>query len=302
MRSRLLGPAVCAVLVAAIALPGGALAGSDLTVGGAYLDRSTSSTEALSLRFVAGGRVQFRAYLPALRVTSPDSVVVLPYGSTPLDEDQRLKRQQYLDPDTGGGDSGTQTGGTSDQRVLLAQDMDTTYFDDTVTGVGDLRLGMSARLFGRPAGLYLMDFELDLKAPTADETEGLGTGEWDGRLGFSGERRFWTATAFAGMGWTRIGDPEWIDFRDPVDIYGGVESDPLGPGILIAGWVEGNSEIVPGAGGRTALAFGLRNNRRNSWRLSATVGLTDAAEDFGIRLSFTVGANKPRSKAVEVRR
>jgi hypothetical protein len=168
--------------------------------------------------------------------------------------------------------------------------------------LGDLRLGLAARLFGKPAGLYMMDFEVDVKAPTADADEGLGTGEWDGRVGFAGERRFWTATAFAGLGWTRIGDPEWIDFRNPIDAYGGVESEPLGPGILISGWIEGTSEIVPGAGERTALAVGLRGNRKNSWRLSATVGLSDAAEDFGVRLSFTTGRSKPRSRALEVRR
>jgi hypothetical protein len=285
--------------VTAVAVSGGVLAGADLTVSGEYFDRPTSTTEALALRFVAGDRVQFRAYLPALRVTSPDSVVVLPFGPAPLDDEQRLRRQLATDS----GSSGNQGGEMSDQGQFLAQeDLDPLAFDSTATGVGDLRLGMATRLFGRPAGLYLMDLELDVKAPTADADAGLGTGEWDGRVGFSGERRFWTATAFAGLGWSHIGDPTWIDFSDPVDAYGGVESEPLGPGILISGWVESSSEIVPGAGGRTVLAFGLRNNRRNAWRLSATVGLTDAAEDFGIRLSFTAGGTKARSKALEVRR
>jgi len=285
------------LLVALICAPGGALAGGDVTVSGEYLDRPTSTTEALILRFVAGDRVQFRGYVPALRVTSPDSVVVLPFGPAPLDDEQRMRRQAATDS----GGSGTPGGEGTSQAMLLAQDLDPLAFDDTATGVGDVRLGLAARLFGRPAGLYLMDFELDVKAPTADENEGLGTGEWDGRVGFSGERRFWTATAFAGMGWTRMGDPSWIDFSNPVDAYGGIESEPLGPGILISGWIEGNSEIVPGAGGRTALAFGLRNNRRNAWRVSATVGLTDAAEDFGVRLGFTFGGATPRSKALEVR-
>lgn len=298
MRFRLSGQVLCALLAASVCAAGTALAGGDVTFSGEYLDRPSSTTEALILRFVAGDRVQFRLHVPALRVTSPDSVVVLPFGPAPLDEDQRMRRQ--AEGDSGG--SGSPTAGVTSQPLLLAQDLEPLAFDDTATGLGDIRLGLAARLFGRPAGLYMMDFEVDLKAPTADEDEGLGTGEWDGRVGFSGERRFWTATAFAGVGWTKMGDPTWIDFSDPVDAYGGIESEPLGPGLLVSGWIEGNSEIVPGAGGRTALAFGLRNNKRNAWRLTATVGLTEAAEDFGIRLGFTVGGATPRAKAVEVRR
>jgi len=298
MRFRFPGRALCALLAALISALGGSLAGGDVTVSGEYLDRPYSTTEALILRFVAGDRVQFRAHVPALRVTSPDSVVVLPFGPAPLDDDQRARRQA----EGASSGSGTQDGSTNSQPMFLAQDLDPLAMNDTATGLGDVRLGLAARLFGRPAGLYMMDFEVDVKAPTADENEGLGTGEWDGRVGFSGERRFWTATAFAGLGWTRMGDPTWIDFRNPVDLYGGIESEPLGPGLLLSGWIEGNSEVVPGAGGRTALAVGLRNNRRNSWRLSATVGLSDAAEDFGFRLGFTVGGATPRARSVEVRR
>ena len=298
MRSRLLGRTACALLAAAIAVSGGALAGADLTVGGEYLARPVSTTEAVTLRLVAGDRVQFRGFLPGLRVESPDSVVMLPFGPTPLDDEQRIRRQ--LDSASGG--TGTGTGDGSEQGIFLPQDLDPLGSSATQSGVGDLRLGLATRLFGRPAGLYMMDVELDVKAPTADVDKGLGTGEWDARVGFTGQRRFWTATAFAGMGWTRIGDPTWIDFRDPVDLYGGAESEPLGPGLMLSGWIEGNSEIVPGAGHRAALAMGLRKNRRNSWRLSATFGLTDAAEDFGIRLGFTVGGTQQRSKAVEIGR
>lgn len=302
MRARLPGRVACVLLAAAVSAPGGALAGGDVTVSGEYLDRPTSSTEALTLLFVAGDRFQFRGFLPALRVTSPDSVVMLPFGPVPLDDEQRLRRQAETDSSGSGLPSGEPSGDPASQPMLLAQDLDPLTFDRTVTGVGDVRLGLAARLIGRPAGLYMMDLELDVKAPTADANEGLGTGEWDGRVGLAGERRFWTTTAFAGMGWTRMGDPTWIDFSNPLDAYGGIESEPLGPGILVSGWIEGNSEIVPGAGGRAALAFGLRGNRRNTWRLSATVGLTDAAEDFGVRLGFTMGGTTPRSRALEVRK
>jgi len=75
--------------------------------------------------------------------------------------------------------------------------------------------------------LFRLDTSLEVKIPTASVEEYLGTGEWDYRIGFAGEYRFWSATTYGGVGWNRLGDPAWIDFNDVIDVVAGVDSDPL---------------------------------------------------------------------------
>jgi hypothetical protein len=269
---------------------GTVLAGADWTVFGEHRRVSESESDVLTVRFVAGDRVQFRAFVPALRVDAPDAVAPLPFGQIPLDDEQRRRRQ----------DAGSGSGNGSPLETFAKQEI--VGDSSAASGIGDVRLGLAARLVGRPASLYLVDFELDVKLPTADEERGLGTGEWDGRVGFAAERRFWTVTSFAGVGWNRLGDPVWIDFRDPLDGYAGIESEPLGKGYRLSGWVEGSGEAVPGAGDRAALAVGIRSPGTRSWRLTVVAGLTDAAEDFGIRFGWTLGGGAPRAKSVDVLR
>lgn len=296
MHRRLAGILLLPLCAGVLLTLGGARAGSDVSVTGQHVARDDSNTDALTLRFVTGNRVRFRAYLPALRVSSPGEVAVSSLGPAPLDEEQQRRRRES----DGGGD--TQGLGGPVKSILQADESLDEPLERTVTGPGDLRLGLAARLVGNATSLNVLDAELTVKLPTADRDDGLGTGEWDGRFGLSGERRFWLATAFGGVGWNRLGDPDWIDFRNPVDLYAGVESEPLGPGVMVSGWVEGNTEVVPGAGERAVLGVGVRSARKRAWQLAATVGLTDAAEEFGLRLGFTLGSLKRRSRALEVMR
>jgi hypothetical protein len=162
-----------------------------------------------------------------------------------------------------------------------------------VSGLGDLRLAASRRVVGGGAKVYRLDAGVEAKAPLADEEEGLGSGEWDARLGLSGEYRFWLARGFAGVGWNHLGDPAWVELQDVPDAYIGAESDPLGGRIILSGWLEGNPEVVEGAGSRAALGVGLRTLGRARWRLSAIVGLTDAARDFMLVVGASFGVTTP---------
>jgi len=164
------------------------------------------------------------------------------------------------------------------------------------SGLGDMRLRLASDLAGGGARLFRIAGELDVKAPTADDESGLGTGAWDLRFGLLGERRYWSATLFAGAGFNRLGDARRIALRDVPDAYLGVESEPWRWGLRAAAWIEGNGAPVVGAGGsRSALGLGLRSSGTNPWRLSATVGLSGANREIGALLGISLaGASAPR--------
>lgn len=289
------------VLTGSLAAPsaGQVFAGTDLTVTGEHRtgDYGTGSPQvsnSVALVLVHGGRVQFHAYLPALHLESTGATVWTGAGPSPVPPDQRRNRN-------GNGGNGQGSGGAgsavADDPLTGAGSVTT-----VVSGVGDLRVGLGGRLSGRPAGLYRLDADLTIKAPTADEEKGLGTGEWDARIGLMGERRFWTVTAFGAIGWTKFGDPVWADFNDALDFFGGVESEPLGPGLLVSGWLDANSEVLAGAGERVVIGGSLRTARRSSWKVSVFAGLTEASEEFGFALGYTWEGKSRRARAIEVAR
>jgi hypothetical protein len=287
---------------------GQAIAGTDLTVTGErrtgdYGTGSSQDSHSVALVLVHGGRVQFHAYLPALHLETTGSTVWTGLGPAPVPPGGNRERNG-----NGGNRQGTENGsgnrGRGSAAPAVAADplVGSGSVTTAVSGVGDLRVGVGGRLLGKPAGLYRLDADLTLKAPTADEEKGLGTGEWDARIGFLGERRFWTFTAFGSLGWTRFGDPGWADFNDAMDFFGGVESEPLGPGLLVSGWLDANSEVYPGAGERLVVGGTVRTARRSSWKVSVFAGLTDAAEDFGFALGYTFEGKARRARAIEVAR
>jgi hypothetical protein len=302
-------------------LCGTARAGPELgvvasAVTGDYGTGSPADTEVLALRFRTTGRVQFRAYLPAISAETSYDVVRTAFGPSPLGPEQTRQRLGSGDgvPNGGGngtggggggggsgGGSGEGGGGSGGGGRLLAAEASSPAVTETVfgrqSGVGDLRLGVTSLLAGGGSRLYRLDGSLDLKAPTADADKGLGTGEWDARLGLAADRLYWSLTLFGGLGFTRMGDPDWIDFRDAVDGIVGLESAPSGRKVLWSGWVEGNSEVVPGAGARAAVGLGLRSGTRSRWWVAASAGLTAASEDFGVSFGLSWGGASSRPKS-----
>jgi hypothetical protein len=240
-------------------------------VAGEFGTGRAADLEAVTLGLDAGGRLRWRLEVPALRARVSGAVVRTGLGTSP-----RVRRALAA--------------GRELPPALLARHAE----GEWASGLGDVRLALGGDLAGGGARLHRLEGVVELKAPTADDELGLGSGEWDLRLGLGGERRFWSATALAGVGWNRLGDPPGVDLRDPLDAYAGVESEPGSGGRRWAAWVEGGGAAVPGVGERVALGVGVAGAGRVSWRLVATAGLTDAAEDFA--LSFAVGHDPARRR------
>ena len=282
-------------------LPAPALAGAagewTLTGWAASGDYGTgvdADTRALSLRYVTGDTFQFRVEVPWVAVRRTLGVTWTGAGPVPVDEGHRGEWSDWM-----AGHGGT--GGHHAPLALAPVEAieDPAGDDRWATGLGDVRVGIGRRLAGGGLKVYRLDAALEVKLPTADEDRGLGTGEWDARVGLSGEYHTWSISLFGGIGWNRIGDPDWIDFQDAVDGFVGLESEPLRGGLVLSGWLEGSGEITPGTGSRVALGAGLRLplGQRLGLRVLGTAGLTDAAEDWSLSLGMSWGVppSRPRT-------
>jgi hypothetical protein len=234
-----------------------------------YGANGESDTRAFTLRYVVGNAVRFRAELPMLQVRNVGTIVRTGQGPSPVGQHGQ------------GGSSGP--GGSGRDGAAVGSGT-----GDWVTGVGDLRLAATRSLAGGGAKLFRVDVGAQAKAPTADEREGLGTGEWDMRAGVAGEYRFWSVTAFGGTGWNRLGDPSWIDLNDGLDAYVGLEGVAFGERVTVAGWIDGHEESVDGVGAAGVVGLEVRGNGRPGWRGAVTVGLGDAAEDVGVMFGYSL--------------
>ncbi|RMF75979.1 MAG: hypothetical protein D6738_02510 [Acidobacteria bacterium] len=158
------------------------------------------------------------------------------------------------------------------------------------SGIGDARAGITVRLAGGGVSVHRLDGLAEVKIPLADEAKGLGTGEWDARFGLAWQYRFWTATGFAGVGYSVLGDPPGFDLDDVADAWAGIETDPLGSGWALMGWLEGRQAVVDGADDAASVGVGVtRFGSRQRWRLLGRVGLTDGAADWGLTLAVSWG-------------
>lgn len=97
---------------------------------------------------------------------------------------------------------------------------------DPVSGLGDVSLE-GTRSFGING--WLLETGLKWKFPTADETEGLGTGQDDQQWTLAAARNIGRWTAFGGIGWLHRGKVPGEAFRDSRQGHLGVQA-PLGTG------------------------------------------------------------------------
>ena len=250
---------------------------------GTGTDSEVATTRAI---FNTGDRFQFKVDAGWIRVESPYGILPGRTGPVPM-----RRRHGSGNP----GNHGNQPDSPEIEPPLPEPE------EISASGVGDVFLGFSGRMLGGGAKVFRLDGGIEAKIPTADADEGLGTGEWDARLGVTGEYRFWSATGFAGLGWNYLGDPEWVELNDVVDAYAGLESEPLAGRWILSGWLAGNPEVVSDVGSRDILGVGLRTTGNWRFRLQATAGFTDGSEDFTVLfavshgvLTPTVGTRGPR--------
>lgn len=240
----------------------------------------------MTLRYTVGSDLQFRIELPFVRTEFSYGVVNTGVGTVPLgpeDEDSRRQGHGSAGDPTGPGGSGA----SAAVLALVAE-------NENTAGIGDVRIGLSRRLTGGGVKLYRFDAGLEVKIPTADETEGLGTGEADYRVGLAWDYRFWSATLFAGGGWNRLGDPWWGDLNDVMDLYAGIEGDPVArERLMLSGWITGHQETIDGLGEQLTAGVGLRTTGKIRWYARVVAGLSDASPDLAAQFGVSFGFDSP---------
>lgn len=260
-------------------------------------DLATSEVSGVDLRWTVGTRRWWmKTSVAAVHATGPAGVLVI--GPTFLGAPGRAEEEPApAITGTGSGSGGedgavqenapasTATQANGQNRPFLFDDPIVMAKDREEFGIGDIRLQAAVQV-GRDLPVGRFYARLGAKAPTADETLGLGTGEWDEWAGFGWFREGWTTDVEAQLEWVHLGDPQDFDFEDGVAaaVYLGW---PLGRGGLRMG-VESIDAGIPGEPARVrAIAGGYRETQgRVSWNFEASAGLTDSAPDLGVALAL----------------
>jgi hypothetical protein len=122
-----------------------------------------------------------------------------------------------------------------------------------------------------------------VKAPTADEELGLGTGRPDEGIGLEISRMFRATTFMVDGGYTHIGKPSGIDFNNVWWYDFGIGQDLAGDRLNVSVFFEEYSAIVPGLpNARDVLTAVTLKGAGWQVQLSGEVGLSDGAPDRGL--------------------
>ena len=152
------------------------------------------------------------------------------------------------------------------------------------TGIGDLYFygeyqALKASVL-RPA----VSISAQFKVPTANRLTLFSTGQFDYGLGLVLRKWVRTFNAFAELSYLKIGDPQEIDYQDPL-AYG------LGIGKYFASgkysasfYFKGYSQIISGVDPPRQMALGFFTMLSNQTFLSfyLTKGLSESSPDFGL--------------------
>lgn len=193
----------------------------------------------------------FRLTVPYLIVSGPGNVVIM-----------------------GGHHTGGHTGST-------------TTASRTESGLGDIIGTVSYTLQRGASGRPGVDLTGKVYLGTASETKGLGTGENDYAVQLDLAQDVGGVTLFGSGGYRITGDPPGTDYRDV--LYGtvGVERDFAAN--TLGGALDVQQAIVPGGDALAELTGYLTTRPAKDTKLTAylLLGLTDAAPDFGVGLTYT---------------
>ncbi|MFZ5656036.1 MAG: transporter [Pseudomonadota bacterium] len=214
----------------------------------------------LSAKLVSGDWT-FKASLPWMRVEG-DPNVVPGLGS--------IVNLNPIGRGRGRGDTGT---GTAESG--------------TASGIGDLRLAATYTL--PSTGALGVDLTANAKIATADEDKGLGTGANDYGVAVDLYRDFSGTTLFGGVGYTWLGESDYIDVDAVANANVGASwKTGVGSVGLMYDWREAATAEAEERSEVTGF-FSLPAGETNRVQLYATKGLSDGSPDWGAGVSFTAG-------------
>ena len=186
------------------------------------------------------------------------------------------------------GTTTTTTRTTSD--VTAPQDAVATAAPTTSCGMGDIVIRGRYYIVDESNWWPTIAIRGHVKAPTANADKGLGTGRPDEGVGLEVSRTVAATTFMVDGGYTLIGKPVGVDFRNHWWYDVGIGQDMAGGVVNLSVFFEEYSAIVSGFINARDVLAALTVKSANGWRLqiSGEVGLSDGAPDHG----FTFGASR----------
>jgi hypothetical protein len=125
-----------------------------------------------------------------------------------------------------------------------------------------------------------------LKTPTGSADRGLGTGRPDEGIGVEVSRTLGGLTVMVDGGYTVIGQPAGVDYRNVWWYDVGVGHDLADGRITLSAFLDQYTAIVAGLPGAREVLATLSLNGAQRWRVQVTglVGLSDGAPDHGLAI------------------
>ena len=160
----------------------------------------------------------------------------------------------------------------------------------TEDGLGDLLLKGSFIVLPEQTWVPEITPYLKIKFPTADDSRGLGTGEFDETLGVDVTKRLiGDLFGYVTLSYTFIGSPPGEDLRNTFGWSVGAAYAIIQP-LSVFAFVDGNTAISRGQADPVELRVGLEYKLFKALKLTGAVtrGLTDGAADWGGSLALTL--------------
>lgn len=157
----------------------------------------------------------------------------------------------------------------------------------TASGLGDIVFAATYALYSNTQTGFGLDLTGKVKFGTADEDEGLGTGQEDYSALLDAYQQFGDWTVFGGVGYTTFGDSAFIRLRDAWSANAGT-AYRLASGDTL-GLIYDYRERISAAGEARREATGyysLRLSDTTRLQSYAVAGFSDGSPDWGLGLSL----------------
>ena len=172
----------------------------------------------------------------------------------------------------------TAVGGTPVRTSSAAADS-----ERSAHGIGDILLSGRAYLANEEDFFINLYPVSEIKFPSADDDEGLGTGEFDYTIGAELSRSAWHfITIFADIYYTFIGAPDDLDLDDELMFSAGVGFDILESAYVSVAYVEATALVDDEDNPRSVITgFSYDINNTIGVFSDFSAGLSDGSPDFG---------------------
>ena len=155
-------------------------------------------------------------------------------------------------------------------------------------GLGDLYLYGSYNVFEDNASLFSITLNSFVKFPTANNSQGLGTGKFDVGVSATIRQTVKSYLAFADVGYIEIGKPASINYKNPISYGLGVGRyfDESNYSLLL--YYQAYTTIIEGYDSpkSISLGFNYKIDQRLTLSLIGAAGLSKVTSDF----SFSSGS------------